>query len=385
MVGLSKGTAFAGFFFLTALAQTITLTVLPLEALRLLGDAGRVSIVYSVVGIASFAGRLAIPGLTERMGRFGVLVLGTASLCLSVTFLALAKVGLLVAGLIMNVFALACLEIVLNLYVLDNISRHELAQFEAKRIFSTAAPYTFGPWLGIHLQLAVAPWIPFAISAGAAATLLLTIWRYRVALAPTIGRRPRRPYNPLVALHRFFAQPRLRLAWILAVTRSAWWGLFQIYTPIFAVEAGFGGEIGGALVSVGLGWIWTVLMWGWLGRRFGQRRLLRAGYAIGGVLTIAAALMLGTSWFGAAILILAAFAVESIDGAGNTLFLRAVHVHERSTMTAIFITYRDVAQLAPPAVFAVLLVVFKLPAVFVGGGVMMLGSAILTRYIPRRF
>jgi ACDE family multidrug resistance protein len=380
----SKGTAFAGFFFLTALAQTITLTVLPLLALRLLGDAGRVSLVYSVVGVASFAGRLAIPSLTERMGRLGVLALGTASLCLSATFLAWAKVGLLVAGLILNGFAVACFEIVLNLYVLDNIARHDLARFEAKRIFFAAAPYTFGPWLGVHLQLALASWVPFAIAAGAAATQLLAIWRYRVVLAPTSLRRPPRPYNPLVALHRFFAQPRLRLAWVLSVARSAWWGLFQIYTPIFAVEAGLGDEIGGALVSLGLGWIWMVPLWGWMGRRFGQRRLLRAGYAIGGILTIAAALMLGNSWFGAAILVGAAFAVESIDGAGNTLFLRAVHPHERGTMTAIFITYRDVAQLAPPAVFAALLVVFKLPAVFVGGGVMILGSAILTRYIPRR-
>ena len=93
---------------------------------------------------------------------------------------------------------------------------------------------------------------------------------------------------------------------------------------------------------------------------------------------------MGLPWLGAATLILAAVACETIDGAGNTLYLRAVHPHERSEMTAVFASYRDVAQLAPPAVFAVLLTTFALPAIFVAGGVMMLGLAGLARYIPRR-
>jgi hypothetical protein len=83
-------------------------------------------------------------------------------------------------------------------------------------------------------------------------------------------------------------------------------------------------------------------------------------------------------------LILAAITCEIIDGAGNTLYLRAVHAHERSEMTAVFASYRDVAQLAPPAVFAVLLSTFELPAIFIAGGLMMFGLAGLARYIPRR-
>ena len=75
---------------------------------------------------------------------------------------------------------------------------------------------------------------------------------------------------------------------------------------------------------------------------------------------------------------------ETIDGAGNLLFLRAVHAHERSEMTTVFISYRDVAQLGPPIVFSALLSVFALPSVFVASGAMMLGSAMLARHIPRR-
>jgi hypothetical protein len=83
-------------------------------------------------------------------------------------------------------------------------------------------------------------------------------------------------------------------------------------------------------------------------------------------------------------MVLAALGTETIDGAGNLLFLRAVHPYERAEMTTVFVSYRDVAQLAPPAIFSVLLSLFSLPSVFAAGGAMMLGIATLARHIPRR-
>lgn len=382
-MGVSKSTVFASFFTLTGLAQTIVMAVIPLEALRVLGGARNVSIAYFIVGVTGFLGRLAIPLLTEAIGRFGVFVAGAGALCASAALFSAEIPAGVILGLILNVFGLACFEIVLNLYILDQIARSELGRFESKRIFVAAAPYTIGPWLGVYLQLNVAIWLPFALSA-ATAIVLLAYFRRHLAPLKAVRRPRRRALNPALYLLRFFSQPRLRLAWILAAGRTAWWGMFQVYAPIFAVNAGLGDEIGGAIVSIGLGWMWFVPLWGWVGRRFGLRRLLMAGYAATGAITLAAALLMGTSLVGAAILVLSAFAAETLDGAGNTLFLRAVHPHDRGEMTAVFVTYRDFAQLAPPAVFAMLLAVFALPAVFVAGGTMMLGMSLLARYIPRR-
>ena len=87
----------------------------------------------------------------------------------------------------------------------------------------------------------------------------------------------------------------------------------------------------------------------------------------------------------AAALVLAAFGTEMLDGAGNLLFLRAVHPYERSEMTTVFVSYRDLAQLGPPAVCSVLLSLFALPSVFIGAGVMMLLAASLSARIPKRF
>ena len=87
------------------------------------------------------------------------------------------------------------------------------------------------------------------------------------------------------------------------------------------------------------------------------------------MLSVCAALAFHLPWLGATLLVLAAFGTEMIDGAGNLLFLRAVHAYERSEMTTVFVSYRDVAQLGPPVVCSVLLSLFSLPSVFVAGGV----------------
>ena len=72
-----------------------------------------------------------------------------------------------------------------------------------------------------------------------------------------------------------------------------------------------------------------------------------------------------------------------LDGAGNVLFLRAVHARERSEMAAVFSTYRDGGQLATPGLFAVLLKFFALPIVFASAGVWMLAAAWFSRYVPK--
>jgi MFS transporter, ACDE family, multidrug resistance protein len=355
------------------------------ETLRVMGDAATVSVVYVGVGLAGFLGRLGIPVLTRVLHRMGVLTLGLTVLCLSLLLLWTETRAGVAFGLMLNVFAIACFEIVLTLHVLDYIPRLELGRFEANRIFFSALPWTLGPWLGIYLQENFAHWVPFLISASTAA-LLLTAFRLFGFSGDPVARTPRRrTLNPALYLIRFFSQPRLRLGWALAAGRSSWWGMFQVYAPIYAIQSGLGAEIGGAMVSVGVGFMWFVPLWGWLGRRYGLRWLLIVGYAMAGLVTIAAAMLMGAPVAGAATLVVAAFCAEIIDGAGNSLYLRAVHPYERSEMTAVFVSYRDFSQFAPPAVFSVVLSVFELPAVFVTGGLMMLGMAGLCRYIPRRF
>ncbi|MGD0434452.1 MAG: MFS transporter [Acetobacteraceae bacterium] len=379
-----RAMALLSLFVVPGAAQAILLTVVPLEALHLLGAARTVTLLYVGAGLIAVAGRFSIPFLVGAIGRRSVFTLGALSLAGSSILFALNDVPFLACGLVLSTFAFACTEITSQLYLLDLVPRRSLRHFEPIRIFAIAGPWTVGPWLGVHVSNNVSFAAPFWIAGVAAVVLLAIFWSMRPVERGTPGATAQMSSNPARLVRRFFAQPRLRLAWTLAAARSSWWNLFYIYTPIFAVTSGLGTEVGGIVVSIGSGWIWLVPIWGWVGRRFGLRSLLRAGYAGAGVLSICAALAFGLPWLGACLLALAALGTETIDGAGNLLFLRTVRAHERPEMTTVFVSFRDVAQLGPPTVCALLLTVFGLPSVFIAGGSMMLAAAILTNYIPRR-
>lgn len=377
-----KALMLLGLFFAPATVQAILLTVVPLEALHLLGSARAVTLVYLVAGLAAVAGRCCIPMLVHRFQRRLVFTLGTVLLATGALLQATGSLPGLGMGLALSIFAFACIEITSTLYMMENVSRQELRHFEPVRIFASAGPWTLGPWFGVYLQQRVGFVMPFLLAATVALGLLALFWSMRLSAPDVNAHRP--APTPLRYLPRFFRQKRLRLAWTLAAARSSWWSLFYVYTPIYAVTVGLGAETGGVLVSIGTGWIWLAAFWGWVGRRYGLRALLIAAYLVTAVLSLCAALAFHSPWLGAGLLVTAAFCTEMIDGAGNLLFLRAVHPYERAEMTTVFASYRDVGQLVPPLASSVLLSLFALPSVLVAASLMMLASARLARHIPRR-
>jgi MFS family permease len=378
-----QGAAFLGLFFFPSVVQATLLTVLPLGALRLLGTAQAVTLLYAATGLAAVIGRFCIPFLVHLLDRRRVFTLGALALAASSLLFASDLLPAFAAGLVLNTVGVACLDITSQLYLLDHAPRQALRHFEPTRIFAAAAPWTFGPWFGVHLQQTVAFAAPFAVVIAAAGALLLLFRALGLSEQPATAAR-RAATNPLTYLPRFFSQPRLLLAWTLASARSSWWSMFFVYAPILAVTSGLSPETGGLVVSIGTGWTWIVPLWGWVGRRFGLRALMRTGYAAAGACSIAAALAAGQPWLGALFLIAAAFSAGALDGAGNLLFLRAVHPYERAEMTTVFASFRDVTQVVPPATCSLLLAFFALPSVFVASGVMMLAAAALASRIPRR-
>ena len=54
-------------------------------------------------------------------------------------------------------------------------------------------------------------------------------------------------------------------------------------------------------------------------------------------------------------------------------------------MTSVFRTYMELSQLLPAAAFAVLLTAFPVRAVFLLMGGYLLVTALIARYLPRRF
>ena len=92
----------------------------------------------------------------------------------------------------------------------------------------------------------------------------------------------------------------------------------------------------------------------------------------------------GEPWLTVGLLLVAALSMVTLDAVGNAPFLAAVRRSERSEMTPVYATYRDIAEIVPPGVFALLLMVFELPAVFVVGGLAMLFAGQLCRRMHPR-
>ena len=375
----------AAVYAVTVLARTMVIALIPVLAYQVLGTAQRVSEMYLIASLFGIAVSIALPRILHRVGRELLLAGAALSGIASAFALSLGNTAGLVAGLVLHVLMVLTFENVMSLYVMQHVPRRALAGFEPLRIFLAGMSYGAGPWLGVALAESFAAGLPLAISAGCAVAapflLALLLTRTRaVAFGPAIA-------IPKGAdLLRFWAQPRLRLAWLLTTIRAAWWAMYVVYVPIFAIRYGLGASVGGALVSLGSTFLLLAPLWGRLARRTGIRPLLLASYGMCGLCTILVALLAARSAYAAAAMLMAAaLAMSAIDGMGNVTFLRAVRAHQRTSMTPIFTTYRDVGQVAAAGLFAVLLLFLPLAAVFAAAGVALLFGAALCRYLPRRF
>src|SRR5262245_9486702 len=382
----ARARAFVVLFTCDAFARAILISLVPLEAYDLLGAARLVSIVYFLIGVLGLAANLAVPLVLDRVKRRWALTLGAGAQMASAVLFALGTTVSLVAGLALQVLAMAVLDVVINLYLLDHVPRRGLNHFEPRRLLSAGIAFALGPWIGVYLNRNVAGSLPYILAMLSTLTLLTYFWTLRLADNPSLQAAVAPAPSPLRFLSRFMAQPRLVLSWMLALGRNGWWVMNFIYTPIFVTSAGYRPDTGGALVSLGLAPMLLVRVWGRLGQAIGIRNLLCLGYALTGTLslTAAAAAALGAPLACMTLMCLAAFSATVIDGAGNVPFLRAVHHYERAAMTSVFMTFRHVGALVVPGVLALVLWVLPLACVFAVGGIVTLIMAGLSRYIPRR-
>ena len=379
-----RAMAFVVLFSLEAWCRAMLLTIVPLEAMRMMGDAQSVSMLYFAVSIAGLASTMVIPLLVHIARRRRAFTLGVGMMLSSVLAYWFGSPWLFALGLAFQFIATAIFEIVLNLYVLDHVRSNEISKFEPRRLVFVAAPFSFGPWLGVWTFENIDPLLTYGLVAMCAIAMLGFFWFLRISDNPAVMSPLKPPPNPIRYLPRFFLQPRLVLAWGLAIGRTGWWIMFFVYGPIFLTQSGYSKDTAALIISLGVMPLFLATVWGAIGRKKGIRYLLILGYGLTAILSIGIAVAQGSPALAAAMIVIAAFAASMIDGAGNTPFLRAVHPHERSEMTSVFMTFRQTGQLIVPGVFAVVLSAFALPAVFVVAGVGAGAMAFLARYIPKR-
>lgn len=378
--------SFALLYTVETFARASIATVLPLQAYDILAAEQRVSFAYTFTAFVSVAFSLVIPFLIRRLSRRWVYSSGALALLAAAFCFTGFTVPGLVAGMVLRVTGAACLNVTLSLYILDHIRKQDYVLNDSVRLGFGTLGWTVAPYLGVWLYSNHGPAAAYGWSGGWAALLFAVFWYLRLADGKTFGQRRTAPASPLANVGRFWRQPRLVLAWLVAFGRSSCWSTFFVYAPLLMVTGGVGKEAGGILVSLGNAMLVTVVLWGRVAGRLGVRRLAAASFAATG------ACLLAAGWFGAeapltsgALLLLSMLAVVPTDAVGGVPFYRAVHPHERAEMTSVYRSYMDMGELIPQLVYGVLLGFFGIGAVFAALGCLMLGCGALSwRFLHRR-
>ena len=377
--------AFICLFAFDALSRSVLLTLIPLKAYALLQDAKLVSVVYFTTAITGLLTILTIPQVMQRIPRRRVVFVGTLLHLTAIVLLSRHATPTLVIGLILQALATASLDVALNLYLLDNIPRRSLQSFEAKRLVFAGGCFAVGPWIGVSLGQHVADSAGYWVSGLSVLSLVMMFVLTGIIKTEGVEQSKQSLPNPLNAVRRFIKQPRLRLSWLLAFGRNGWWLIYFIYAPIYTKQAGYGPELGGFIVTLGMLPLLLARVWARLARRFSMRKLMMSGYGGTSVLTFAAAgcALLDNPSACLVLLVCAAFVATVIDGGGNVPFLRAVKPLERPAMTSVFMTFRHVGPIIMPGIMAVALWFLPLPFVFIISALLTLTMAMLALYLPR--
>lgn len=366
-----------------AVGRGILISVFPLLMYKALQDAGVVSEVYFAVGVVSLLVGLLVPYLIRFLPRRWVYVIGTAMFALGALLAMLETAAFVVAGLCLTSMATVTTFVCFNAYVMDYIAKVELGRFETSRLFYSALGWTVGPALGVFLHGWWQP-APFLIAACAALVMAVLFMVMRLGDGRLITKSHRPAANPFAYIHRFLAQPRLITGWIFAVIRSCGWWVYVVYLPIYAVQNGLGDQLGGIALSISNGALFlTPLM-----LRFMQRRSVRAavrtGFLMSGMLFLLAGVPHGLPQVVVICLMAGSFFLILLDMSAGLPFLLAVKPSERTEMSAIYSSFRDVSGILTPGVAWLVLLVAPLSGVFVIGGGALLGTWGLARSLHPR-
>lgn len=364
-----------------AVVRGIMLSVYPLLLYRAWGEAAVVSKWYFLVGIVSLLTGLSVPMLSRHLPRRWVYSSGVLLYVLSAWF-GLAGGKWVTLALLCHVTGTAMVFVCYNAYVLDNVSKATFGHLESRRLMLGGFGWTLGPVLGVWL-LRVWVGAPFVVVGLAALGMLLAFWRLGMSQARVSEQVGQASGNPVRYLRRFVAQPRLVAGWLFAVLRSCGWSVYTVYVGIYAVQAGLGEQVGGITASLANAFLFLApLMLRWMQRR-SVREAVRTGFLASGCTFLLAALFSPFPIATVGILVVSSFFLVLLDVCAGLPFLMAVKPSQRTEMSAVYSSFRDVSGILTPGAAWLVLQVSPLAGVFaMGAAALLLAWAIAGRLHP---
>ena len=176
----------------------------------------------------------------------------------------------------------------------------------------------------------------------------------------------------------------MRIAYLIAVTRSSAWVIFFIYGPVYllnlGVETQYIGFIIGAIISI----LFFSSYFAQLATYIGIRQTIFYSFLLSGTCFFLVGSVSPSISLGILLLAFATLGIDMLDIIGNIPFMRMVSPKIRTEMTTVFSTWREFSLVLAPGVSAIILTVFSVSGVFSALGFVLIGSAYLTKGMPLR-
>lgn len=368
---------------LEASVRGMLISVMPLAVYDAVEDAGIVSRIYFLVGIASMVVGFLVPWATRLIPRRWMYSVGVSAYLVGLVLAVQGGPMAVVLALLFNALGTATIFVCFNAYVLDYIARADLGRGQSMQMLYAATPWAVGPMLGVWCRSLWEP-LPFVVAAGFAATLLVTFWVFRLGNGKQIARAKGPAPNPVAYLGRFFRQPRLIAGWLFAVVRSCGWWVYVVYLPIFCIESGLGDKVGGIALSISNAALFVAPAINRVARRASVRVSVRMAFGLCGVAFLLATVLSGWPWASVGLVMLASVFLVTLDVVGGLPFLMAVKPSERTEMAAVYSSFRDVSGVLTPGAAYLVLLVAPLAGIFAAAaGAMGLSWVIAGQLHPR--
>ncbi len=374
---------FAALTGLEACVRGSLISVMPLVVHDAMGSTVGSSKAYFIVGLISMSWGLLVPFFTRMVPRRWMYTGGCVLYLLGMSLAFLGTPLSVTLSLMANAMATATTFVCFNAYVLDYVEREDLGRSQSLQMFFAATPWAVGPMLGVWLHTLWRP-APFLLAGAFALALVTMFWWLGLGNGKEITRAKSQGFNPLAYLGRFFAQPRLIAGWSFAVIRSTGWWVYVVYLPYFCIEQGLGKNVGGTALSISNALLFLAPTLLKFARRSSVRISVRRAFTLCGALFLLASLVAPWPWLTVVALMLASTMLVTLDVIGGLPFLMSVKPSERTEMSAIYSSFRDVSSVVTPGMAWAVLAVAPTAAIFTAtAGLMGLAFTVAGKLHPR--
>ena len=151
-------------------------------------------------------------------------------------------------------------------------------------------------------------------------------------------------------------------------------------TPVYIIRA-LVDQVGGVATSLAnFGLFAAPLMYRWVQRR-SVRQAVRTGFLYCALLFMLGGAFSPLPWVTVGLLLLAAYFLVLLDICGGLPFLMSVKPSQRTEMSAVYSSFRDVSSIISPGLAWLVLQFSPVAGVFVAGGLALLAAWLVAGYL----